>query len=124
GEFPVVVGGDCSILLGTLLACARRGRHGLAFIDGHMDFYPPEHNEWDGRAANSELAFAAGRGPLALTDFDLGRALVRDDDVVAIGIRDQSNQIKYGRSLPAMTLSLSRADVRRLGPAAAASQAI
>ena len=124
GEFPVVVGGDCSILLGTLLACGRRGRHGLAFIDGHMDFYPPEHNEWDGRAANSELAFAAGRGPLALTDFDLGRALVRDDDVVAIGIRDQANQVKYGRSLPSMMFSLSRDDVRRLGPAAAASQAI
>jgi arginase len=98
GEFPVVLGGDCSILLGTLLACGRRGRHGLAFVDGHMDFYPPEHNEWNGRAANSELAFAAGRGPVELTDFGLGRALVRDDDVVAIGLRDQSSQIRYGRS--------------------------
>jgi arginase len=123
-EFPIVLGGDCSILLGSLLACARRGRHGLAFIDGHMDFYPPEHNEWDGRAANSELAFAAGRGPLQLTDFGLGRALVRDDDVVAIGIRDHANQRKYGRSLPAMMLSFSRDDVRRLGAVNAASRAM
>ncbi|MGH7129108.1 MAG: arginase family protein, partial [Planctomycetaceae bacterium] len=68
GEFPVVLGGDCSILLGGLLGAARRGRHGVVFIDGHIDFYPPENNEWDGRTANSELAFAAGRGPTALTD--------------------------------------------------------
>jgi arginase len=124
GEFPLVLGGDCSILMGSLLACGRRDRHGLAFIDGHIDFYPPEHNEWDGRAANSELAFAAGRGPLELTDFDIGHALLRDDDVVAIGIRDHANQIKYGRSLPSMMLSFSRDDVRGLGAAETAFRTI
>ena len=30
GEFPVVLGGDCSIVLGCLLALRRRGRHGSA----------------------------------------------------------------------------------------------
>ena len=35
GEFPVVLGGDCSILLGSMLALRRMGRYGLAFIDGH-----------------------------------------------------------------------------------------
>ena len=35
GEFPVVLGGDCSIVLGNLLALRRRGRYGLLFIDGH-----------------------------------------------------------------------------------------
>src|SRR5688572_1850507 len=29
GRFPVVLGGDCSILLGNLLALRRRGRYGL-----------------------------------------------------------------------------------------------
>jgi arginase family enzyme len=57
----VVLGGDCSMLLGSLLGMAGRGRHGVVFIDGHIDFYPPHIEEWDGRAANSELAFAAGR---------------------------------------------------------------
>lgn len=28
GEFPVVLGGDCSLLLGTMLALRRRGRYG------------------------------------------------------------------------------------------------
>ena len=35
GSFPVILGGDCSILLGNLLALRRVGRHGLLFIDGH-----------------------------------------------------------------------------------------
>jgi arginase len=39
GEFRVVLGGDCSILLGSLLGAARHGRHGVVFIDGHIDFY-------------------------------------------------------------------------------------
>jgi arginase len=41
GGFPVVLGGDCSILLGNLLAIRRRARYGLLFIDGHADFYQP-----------------------------------------------------------------------------------
>src|SRR5262245_31288176 len=38
-EFPVVLGGDCSILLGAALALRGLGRYGLLFIDGHSDFY-------------------------------------------------------------------------------------
>jgi arginase len=30
--FPVVLGGDCSILLGAMLSLARRGTFGLAFV--------------------------------------------------------------------------------------------
>jgi hypothetical protein len=33
-RFPVLLGGDCSIVLGPLLALRRRGRYGLAFLDG------------------------------------------------------------------------------------------
>ena len=80
--------------------------------------------EWDGRAANSELAFAAGRGPVALTDFGFWRPLVRDDDIVAMGFRDQANQVKYGCSLPAAALAFSRDEVRRVGAGTAAAQAI
>ncbi|HEY3146327.1 MAG TPA: arginase family protein, partial [Dongiaceae bacterium] len=39
GSFPVVLGGDCSIVIGNLLALRRSGRrHGLLFLDGHADF--------------------------------------------------------------------------------------
>ncbi len=87
GEFPVVLGGDCSIVLGCLLALRRRGRHGLLFLDGHADFYQPEA-EPNGEAASMELALATGRGPTILTDPEGRRPLVRDEDVVAFGRRD------------------------------------
>ena len=87
GEFPVVLGGDCSIVLGCLLALRRRGRHGLLFLDGHADFYQPEA-EPNGEAASMELALATGRGPTIVTDLEGRRPLVRDEDVVAFGRRD------------------------------------
>jgi arginase len=87
GEKPVVLGGDCSILLGNLLALNRRGRFGLLFLDGHADFYQPEA-EPNGEAASMDLALATGRGPRVLADVDGRGALVRDEDVVAFGRRD------------------------------------
>ena len=87
GEFPVVLGGDCSIVLGCLLALRRRGRYGLLFLDGHADFYQPEV-EPNGEAASMELALATGRGPKIVTDLEGLRPLIRDEDVVAFGRRD------------------------------------
>jgi arginase len=86
GAFPVVLGGDCSILLGSALALKRRGRHGLVFVDAHSDYRHPGNSRSVGAVAGEDLALATGLGgPLA----DLGgeRPLIRADDVVAIGIR-------------------------------------
>lgn len=41
-EFRVVLGGDCTIVLGSMFAFRRRGRCGLFFIDGNADFFQPE----------------------------------------------------------------------------------
>jgi arginase len=87
GEVPVVLGGDCSILLGNLLALRRRGRHGLLFIDGHADFYQPEA-EPRGEAASMDLALATGRGPQVLADLDGLGPLVSDEDIAHFGRRD------------------------------------
>src|SRR5215207_7903404 len=95
GEFPVVLGGDCSIVLGNLLALKRRGRYGLLFIDGHADFYNPEANP-NGEAASMDLALATGRGPEVLTNLEGRGPLVRDEDVVAFGFRDAEEQAEYG----------------------------
>lgn len=87
GEVPIVLGGDCSILLGTQLALKRRGRHGLLFIDGHADFYQPEA-EPQGEAASMDLALATGRGPRIVADLEGRGPLVLDEDVVQFGRRD------------------------------------
>jgi arginase len=124
GERPLVLGGDCSILLGTLLALRRRGRAGLLFLDGHADFYQPEVNP-NGEAASMELAFATGRGPSVLTDLEGLCPLVRDEDVVAIGVRDAAEQASYGsQRLPAALRAVDLAAVRRRGADAVAREAL
>lgn len=123
-EVPVVLGGDCSILLGSALALRRRGRYGLLFIDGHADFYQPEVNP-NGEAASMELAFATGRGPRVLTDLEGLRPLVRDEDTVAFAFRDADEQRQYGsQPLPPALRAFDLQHVRRLGIQAAAQQAV
>ncbi len=123
-EFPVLLGGDCSILLGSTLALRRRGRYGLLFIDGHADFYQPEANP-NGEAASMDLAFATGRGPELLTNLEGLRPLVRDEDVVAFGFRDAQEQHQYGsQPLPPTVLALDLQEVRRLGVKHAAQRAV
>lgn len=94
-RFPLVLGGDCTILLGDLLALRRRGRFGLLFVDGHADFYQPEA-EPNGDGASMDLAFATGRGPSVVTNIEGRRPLVRDEDVVLFGRRDAEEAGKYG----------------------------
>ena len=38
GRFPVVIGGDCSVLLGSLYGARLAGGRGLVHVDGHSDF--------------------------------------------------------------------------------------
>ncbi len=70
GEFPVVLGGDCTIVLGSMLAFRRRGRYGLFFIDGNADFFQPEA-EPNGEGASMDLALVTGYGPSHLTDIEV-----------------------------------------------------
>ncbi|HSY68037.1 MAG TPA: arginase family protein [Edaphobacter sp.] len=92
GRFPLVVGGDCSILLGCLYGARLAGGRGLVHIDGHSDFFHPGNYDTANRlssAAGMDLALASGRGELLLTHWlEIGRPLVQDADVVQVGERD------------------------------------
>lgn len=85
-QFPLVLGGDCSILLGPLLALRRMGRFGLCFIDGHLDLLTPETSQSKG-AAGMDLALALGYGPAVLANLDGVGPLVREADVAVFGYR-------------------------------------
>ena len=125
GRFPVVLGGDCSILLGAALALRRLGRYGLFFVDGHTDFYQPEA-EPRGEVASMELALLSGRGPPVLADIDGLGPLVRDADIVAFGFRDDEEAGREGsrdiRATPVRACSLEQ--VYSLGVSRATSQAL
>ncbi len=92
GEFPVILGGDCSIVLGSGLAMHRLGeavggRIGLVFVDGHSDFRHPGNASYVGAAAGEDLALITGRGQADLAAMEGRRPYFRDIDVVVLGIR-------------------------------------
>jgi arginase len=124
GAVPVVLGGDCTILLGTMLALRRRGRYGLLFLDGHADFYQPEA-EPTGEAASMELALVTGRGPQLLSDLDGLGPLVRDEDVVVFGFRDAEHAAAEGsRPLAPTIRAMDLPWVRERGVDRAAREAL
>lgn len=93
-RFPVVIGGDCSVLLGSLHGMRLAGGRGLVHVDGHSDFYHPDnYNSKNvlGAAAGMDLALASGRGEALLTDWpEVGHPLANDADIVQVGDRDAS----------------------------------
>jgi arginase len=121
-EFLIVLGGDCSIVLGVALALRRRGRYGLAFVDGHSDFRHPGNADHVGAAAGEDLALVTGRGQDDLTNLDGLRPYVRDADVALLGIRDADEAMDEVTGLGIVTAS--RSTVRDGGPAAAADRAL
>lgn len=87
GCFPLVLGGDCSILIGSMLGLARQREAGLLYVDGHTDFYLPEQSATGG-GAGMDLALVTGWGPSALTDLEGRWPYVTTRRVAALANRD------------------------------------
>ena len=95
GRFVVVLGGDCSIVLGCLLGAARHGGPvGLAYVDAHADFATPEQSQ-TGSVASMGLALAVGHGDSPLARLAGAAPIVRPEHVALIGRRDM-NEPSYG----------------------------
>lgn len=95
GAFPLVLGGDCSVLLGCLLGARRSGLRGLVHVDGHSDFFHPGNYDTSkqlGSAAGMDLALVTGRGEKLLTEWPgvIG-PLAADLDTVQVGERDSED---------------------------------
>lgn len=127
GHFPLVLGGDCSILLGAALALRRRrveegGRFGLVFIDGHSDFRHAGNAQYIGAAAGEDLALVTGRGQGDLSNIDNLRPYLREEDVVVLGIREHD---EYRMDLKAAGILFRTVpQIRAEGPTRSAAWAI
>ena len=92
GRFPLVLGGDCSVMLGCLFGARLAAGRGLVHVDGHSDFFHPGNYDTQARlgsAAGMDLALATGRGERILTQWPgIEGPLVADEDAVQAGERD------------------------------------
>lgn len=127
GAFVLVLGGDCSIVLGSLLGVRRPGGSpvGLVYVDAHADFATPKQS-LTGSAASMCLALAVGRGDSPLARLGGEEPLARMEDVVVIGRRDQADEPWYGQDVlrTSPILDLPHEEVRERGPEGTARAAL
>ena len=88
GRRPLVLGGDCGILIGAGIALKRRGRFGLVHIDGHTDFRHPGNSAVCMSLAGEDLAAAVGLHWPSISDVDGLSPYFTPTDVTHIGCRD------------------------------------
>ena len=92
-KFVVLLGGECSNLLGPALAMKRRGRYGVVYLDGHSDFRTVDNSPYVGAAGGEALALVTGRGQADLTNLeDLGPYTL-DTDAALLGIREDDEYV-------------------------------
>jgi arginase len=113
GDLPLVVGGDCTLLLGVFQALPRGS--GLWFVDGHADFYDGVSSP-TGEAADMDLAILTGHGPPGL----LAGPLVDPADVILLGHRPDElhpDVADENARLDPAIRALTAPEVRELGAA-------
>ncbi len=82
--FNIILGGDCSILIGNAVALRKIGNFGLFYLDGHTDFIPPHLSETGG-AAGMDLAIVSGIGHNKLTDINGLKPYFQEDNIFCCG---------------------------------------
>ncbi len=92
GLFPLVLGGDHSVAVGTIAGVARHMRReqrrvGVIWVDAHADMNTPETSP-SGNVHGMPLACCVGMGPRALTHLGGFAPLVEPENVALVGVRD------------------------------------
>ena len=112
-ERPLVLGGDCTLLLGVFQAVPPGS--GLWFVDGHADFFDGESSP-TGEAADMDLAILTGHGPPGLLECE--GPLVEPAAVVLLGHRPSElhpdvarENARLDRAIHALTVEEIRVSV-------------
>lgn len=119
GLVPLVIGGDCSLLVGAGVALRRApGRHGLVHLDGHTDFRHPGNSDRCASLAGEDLAAAVGLHWPAVADIDGLSPYFAPADTAHAGCRDDDDALDETTALLGAVVPAAR--IRREGVAAAA----
>jgi arginase len=85
GEFPLVLGGDHSVAIGSMRGASADATLGVVWFDAHADLNTPESSP-SGNVHGMPLAAALGRG--AFADLEWARAPnVREESIAYVGLR-------------------------------------
>ncbi|WP_336363298.1 arginase [Halalkalicoccus salilacus] len=114
GSFPLVLGGDHSIAIGTMNGANRDADAGVIWFDAHGDFNTPESSP-SGNVHGMPLAAALGYG-----EFGEGwdpAAGIDPADVALVGLRDLDEPERVAiRESDVTAFTMSDVDERGVGP--------
>lgn len=91
GLFPIILGGDHSVSIGTVSGASSAGRTGVIWLDAHADFNTPETSP-SGNVHGMPLATLTGRGHPDLVNIGSEGAKVHPEDIVIIGLRSVDHE--------------------------------
>ncbi|APX96341.1 arginase [Natronorubrum daqingense] len=121
GEFPLVLGGDHSVAIGSMRGSARDADLGAIWFDAHADLNTPATSP-SGNVHGMPLAATLGRG--AFGDVDWAHApRVREESIVYVGLRsidDRERELVRESEMTAFTM----ADIDEYGMTAVVEDAL
>ncbi|HEV8376691.1 MAG TPA: arginase family protein [Candidatus Polarisedimenticolia bacterium] len=115
GRVPVVLGGDCTIALGSVSGAVQAlGEMGLAYLDRDAELNTPRTTP-SGILDGMVIAHLLGRGEPTLSRLDGGEPLLRPGKLALLGVeRLDPQEIPFYEALP--SLRVPGHDMRRMGP--------
>ena len=106
GRAPLVIGGDCSLLVAAGLALQNNA--GLVHIDGHTDFRHPGNSDQCASVAGEDLAAAVGLHWPAVADIDGRGPYFSPATTVHIGCREDDQHVDEVRRFLGLVLPAHR----------------
>lgn len=122
GRFPLFIGGDHSIAVGTVAAVTNDEPTGLIWIDAHGDFNTPATSP-SGNIHGMPLAVLIGEGHDSLVNVGHSGAKIHPDNVVMIGQRDLDINEKKRLKKTGITVFTMR-DIDEQGISSVANKAL
>ncbi|MBS7231418.1 arginase family protein [Flavobacterium psychroterrae] len=90
-KFPFILGGDCSILLGTAIALKQKGNYGLFYLDGHTDFMNISLSETGG-VGGMAASIVTGNGHEKLTNILNLSPYIKEENLWCVGNREYDDE--------------------------------
>jgi arginase len=90
-KFPFIVGGDCSILLGSAIALKQKGNYGLFYLDGHTDFMDVSLSETGG-VGGMAASIVTGNGHRKLTNILNLAPYIKEENLWCVGNREYDDE--------------------------------
>jgi arginase len=117
-SFPIVLGGDHSISMGSVAGVAQRGRTAVLWIDAHADLNTPASSP-SGNLHGMPLAHLLGLGDARLLSIWGGGQVVAPEDLVFIGLRSiDAGERELIRSLGIRAYTMKDIDTRGIADVA------